>query len=85
MILFCVACIALSQAFGEDVAAVIRKLDLRRVILVGHSMGGPAILEAAALVPDRVIGLVPVDTFHDVEFTFGDKFIETALDDLAGL
>jgi len=29
------------QAFGEDVAAVINQVGARRVILVGHSMGGP--------------------------------------------
>jgi hypothetical protein len=29
------------EAFGEDVRAVVEALDLRRVVLVGHSMGGP--------------------------------------------
>ena len=28
------------EAFGDDVAAVVRGLGLERVILVGHSMGG---------------------------------------------
>jgi pimeloyl-ACP methyl ester carboxylesterase len=55
------------QAFGEDVRAVVTALGLKRVILVGHSMGGPVVLEAAALMPDRVVGIVPVDTLHDVE------------------
>ncbi len=53
-------------AFGEDVAAVVKKLGLKRVILIGHSMGGPVILAAARLIPDVVIGLVGVDTFHDL-------------------
>ena len=35
------------QAFGEDIAAVIQEEDLQRVILIGWSMGGPIILEAA--------------------------------------
>ncbi|HVT57742.1 MAG TPA: alpha/beta hydrolase [Thermoanaerobaculia bacterium] len=55
------------QACGEDVRAVVLALDLRRVVLVGHSMGGAVILEAARLMPERVIGLVGVDTFHNVE------------------
>ncbi len=59
-------------AFGEDVRAVVVALGLRRVILVGHSMGGPVILEAAKLMPDRVVGLVPVDTLHDVEREMAD-------------
>ena len=56
-------------AFGEDVRAVVDALGLRKVILVGHSMGGPVILEAARLLPGRVVGLVPVDTCLNVEKT----------------
>jgi pimeloyl-ACP methyl ester carboxylesterase len=55
------------RAFGEDVAAVVRSLKLERVVLVGHSMGGPVILEAARLVPEKVIGLVAVDALQDPE------------------
>jgi len=54
-------------AFGEDVVAVVRHLGLERVVLVGHSMGGPVILEAARRMPARLVGLVPVDTLSDVE------------------
>jgi pimeloyl-ACP methyl ester carboxylesterase len=56
-------------AFGEDVRAVVDALGLRRVVLVGHSMGGPVTLEAARLMPGRVVGLVPVDTGLNVEQT----------------
>lgn len=49
-------------AFGQDVASVVRALDLKRVILIGHSMAGPVILEAARAIPGQVAGLVPVDT-----------------------
>jgi len=56
-------------AFGEDVRAVVEALGLRQVILVGHSMGGPVTLEAARLMPGRVVGLVPVDTGLNVEQT----------------
>ena len=55
------------QAFGQDVKAVADELKLDRMILVGHSMGGPVILEAARLLGDRVVGLVPVDTLLNVE------------------
>ena len=53
-------------AFGADVCAVLEAVDLRGVVLVGHSMGGPVILEAARLASDRVAALVPVDTLFDV-------------------
>ncbi|HUP22727.1 MAG TPA: alpha/beta hydrolase [Thermoanaerobaculia bacterium] len=54
--------------YGEDVAAMLRELDLSNVVLVGHSMGGPVSLRAAALSPGRVRGIVAVDTLHDAEF-----------------
>jgi pimeloyl-ACP methyl ester carboxylesterase len=50
-----------------DVRAVADDLNLQRIILVGHSMGGPVSLEAARLSPGLVIGVVLVDTMHDVD------------------
>lgn len=55
------------QAFGEDVVSVVEALDLKRVVLIGHSLGGPAVLEAARLMPGRVAGLVLVDSWVDFE------------------
>jgi len=55
------------EAFGADVRAVLEALDVRGAVFVGHSMGGPVIVEAAKLAPERVAALVPVDHFQDVE------------------
>lgn len=55
------------KAYGEDVAAVIRSIPHRRVILIGHSMGGYVALEAARRFPDRVIGIIGVDTLQDLD------------------
>ena len=55
------------RAFGEDVRAVTEGTDSRRVILIGHSMGGAVIAEAARLMPGRVIGLIGVDTLENIE------------------
>ncbi len=49
------------QAHIEDVVHVIRALDLRRLVLVGHSMGGEIAVHVAAQCADRVAGLVIVD------------------------
>lgn len=54
-------------AYGKDVAAVIRALPNQRVILIGHSMGGYVALEAAHLQPERVIGVVGVDSLQDLD------------------
>jgi pimeloyl-ACP methyl ester carboxylesterase len=55
------------EAYGDDVRRVCDFIRAERVVLVGHSMGGPVILEAAHAMPGRVLALIPVDTFHDVE------------------
>jgi pimeloyl-ACP methyl ester carboxylesterase len=60
-------------AFAGDVRAVVEALGARKVVLVGHSMGGPVILDAARLMPERVIALVSVDFFNDVDRRFGAK------------
>ncbi len=63
-------------AFGGDVVAVVEKLGLDKVVLIGHSMGGSVILEAAQRMPNRVVGLVGVDTFNNVE----EKFTQEQID-----
>ncbi len=51
--------------FANDVVAVIQALDARNVILVGHSLGGPVVVEAGLLLPDRVTAVIGVDAFFD--------------------
>lgn len=50
-------------AFGDDVVAVVEKLGLENIVLIGHSMGGDVIADAALQLPDRVAGLVWADTY----------------------
>ncbi len=64
------------EAFAGDVAAVLQKLDLKGAILVGHSMGGGVIVEAAVAAPDRVAGLVGVDNFQDVNLKLPPQAID---------
>ena len=75
-------------AFARDVEAVVRKLDLKRIVLLGHSMGGPVVLEAARLMPERVVALLPVDTIHDAEAHVDDAemrgFLEALENDFRG-
>ena len=78
------------QAFGADVAAVVNKLNLEKVVLIGHSMAGAVNMEAAKLLSDRVVGLIGVDTyqqFHngvppqklaEILAPFRDDFVKTA-------
>jgi pimeloyl-ACP methyl ester carboxylesterase len=66
-------------AFGEDVAAVIKKLHLEQVLLVGFSMGGPVILETAKRIPDCLAGLVLVDILQNIEATYSKEFIDNTV------
>jgi pimeloyl-ACP methyl ester carboxylesterase len=67
------------EAFGEDVVAVVQALDIDPVILIGHSMGGPVILEAARRMPDRVVGVVGVDTYQEFDRVYGPEEFERFL------
>jgi pimeloyl-ACP methyl ester carboxylesterase len=66
-------------AFGQDVRAVVDALGLRKVVLIGHSMSGNVILEAAKALPGRVAGLVPVDTLLDVDGVMTDQEVAGAM------
>ncbi len=55
-------------SFGEDVRAVTESTGSHNVILIGHSMGGSVIAEAARLMPRRVIGLIGIDTLENIEY-----------------
>lgn len=70
------------QSYGDDVKAVVMKLDLKRVVLVGSSMGGPIALEAAQRMRDRVIAIVPVDTLHNVEQKVPAEQLDAAMKQL---
>jgi pimeloyl-ACP methyl ester carboxylesterase len=52
--------------YGEDVATVVRQLQNRQIVLVGHSMGGVVALEASRRIGDRVIGIIAVDALKSV-------------------
>jgi len=54
-------------AFGADVATVVEAEGLERVVLIGSSMGGPVALEAARQLPRRALGVIAVDTLHELD------------------
>jgi len=67
------------KAFGEDVQAVSEATNSHSVILIGHSMGGSVIAEAARLMPDRVIGLIGVDTLDNIEYPLTQEELDQML------
>jgi pimeloyl-ACP methyl ester carboxylesterase len=53
-------------SFANDVKAVMDKEKIDNAILIGHSMGGGVIAEAARLMPDKIAGIIGVDTLQNV-------------------
>lgn len=64
------------SALGADVATVVNDARVERTILIGHSMGGPVSLDAAARLPGKVVGVIGVDTLHDAERKLPKEAIE---------
>lgn len=68
------------ESFGDDVKAVVDRAGAKRVVLVGSSMGGPIVLEAARRLGDRVAGIVPVDSLQDFDFRMKPEEIDAAME-----
>ena len=69
-------------AFGEDVQAVTEAVGSGSVILIGHSMGGTVIAEAARLMPGRIIGLIGIDTLQNIEYPMTREELKKMIDPL---
>lgn len=66
-------------SFAKDVKAVIEQENIDSAVLVGHSMGGAVIAEAARLMPQKVAGVIGIDTLHNV----GERSPQSQIDAMA--
>lgn len=64
------------QAYGEDISTIIQQLNLKNVVLVGFSIGGPIVIETSIIVPDHIIGLVLVDALQEVEVNIPPPMVQ---------
>lgn len=64
------------ENYGKDVAGLVQKLNLKKVVLIGFSMGTPVVIEAADMLKDETIGLILVDNIKDVKINYPDEAIE---------
>jgi len=62
--------------FSKDITTLIRKLGLNRVILVGHSMGGPVVINAAPQIKERIAAIIGVDTMKQPKTKIAQAQIE---------
>jgi pimeloyl-ACP methyl ester carboxylesterase len=63
-------------SFAKDVRAVIDKEKINRTILIGHSMGGGVIAEAARIMPKKVIAIIGIDTLQNVAEKLPQKTLD---------
>ncbi len=66
-------------SFANDVRAIMLKENIDRAILIGHSMGGGVIAEAAKLMPEKVIGIIGIDTLQNV----AERLPQSDIDEMA--
>jgi pimeloyl-ACP methyl ester carboxylesterase len=71
------------SGLAGDVESVVKALGLNRVILVGHSMGGPVALMAAKRMPGKVIGVIGVDNLQNADVKMPEEATKKLLDAFA--
>ncbi len=59
------------EEYANDVTAFIDAMNLKNVVIIGHSMAGEIMLQTALTNNPKIVGVVGVDNFKliDVEFT----------------
>jgi len=60
------------EEYAKDIRAVIKQLKLTHVVLIGHSIAGDIILEAA-IDNEFVIALIGIDNFKEVGFEYDEQ------------
>lgn len=65
--------------YAKDVIALMDRLKIEEAVLVGQSMGGIVILEVAREIPDRIIGVVPLDVISNLEPTYTQEQLENEI------
>lgn len=49
------------EAMAQDIIALLDALEIKKVILIGHSMGGKAVMKVTQFAPERVAELIMID------------------------
>lgn len=62
------------QGFADDVSEVINKLNLKNVILIGHSMAGDINLITVSQQSSPIIGFIGIDNFKNAATPFPDQY-----------
>ena len=64
------------QEYATDINEFIETLNLENVVIVGHSMAGEIMIQAALSKNPNIIGLIGVDNFKHVDVEFSPEEME---------
>lgn len=67
------------QGFADDVIAVIKELNLKNIVLIGHSLGGAVNLIAATSYPEPLIGFISIDYFKNAATPLAPDYQQQAV------
>jgi pimeloyl-ACP methyl ester carboxylesterase len=72
------------ESLAGDIVALADRLGLERFVLGGHSMGGYVAFRVAAAAPERLLGLVLVDTRAEADTAEGQARRDAAIERIKG-
>lgn len=61
------------ENFARDVVAVVNELELKNVVLVGHSIAEDVLLRASRMLPERTVAVVGIENFKQVDIEMTDS------------
>lgn len=64
------------EEYAKDINEFIETLDLKNIVIVGHSMAGEIMIQAALSKNPNIIGLIGVDNFKHVDVEFSPEEME---------
>ncbi|NJO91402.1 MAG: alpha/beta hydrolase, partial [Chloroflexia bacterium] len=68
------------EEYAKDVTAFMDAMNLKNVVIVGHSMAGEIMLQTALTNNPKIVGIVGVDNFKIIDVTFTPEQIKQMTD-----
>jgi sigma-B regulation protein RsbQ len=65
-----------TESFARDITNILEKESINNAVLVGHALGADVALKVHAAMPQRVIGIVAIETFRNVDFYITEDFVD---------
>ena len=64
------------EEYANDVTAFIETMNLKNVVIIGHSMAGEIMLQTALINNPKIVGIVGIDNFKLIDVKFSPEQIK---------